>query len=239
MAGKLWQRTLSAVSSGEEKAVADPFPSKKSVFRAFPLQMKLSQDPFKLQVGTPCPKRWDDLAGGDAKRFCEQCQKHVHNLSVVSEREQDRLTRAVRNGQRVCVAYHQHADGAIIRRPGWRRRLLLSVRSLAALAMPWIFASNAPAESPVEDTHSQAGQHRGASKDHDGEIILGKPAMPTPTPSPTPKPREIMGDVCIPTPTPPMIRGEAAMVTPTPTPDPGLIMGTSIALPTPTPSPRK
>ncbi|MEO7933942.1 MAG: hypothetical protein ABIT76_12375 [Chthoniobacterales bacterium] len=163
-----------------------------------------------LKVGVPCPKQWDELTGGASRRFCDHCQKDVHNLSLASPKETERLAREVEAAARVCVAYFQTPTGAIQHRASRWRRWVAGVQSIFAVLLP-MGAASVQAEAPAT-----GGEHRGVRLNADGEIVMGKVAPP-----PTP------------TPTPPMIRGEA-MASPTPE----MILGISVEVPASTPTPK-
>lgn len=54
-----------------------------------------------LQIRTPCPKRWEDLVGGDDRRFCTQCSLHVVDGSRLTR---DAARALVANAtERVCM----------------------------------------------------------------------------------------------------------------------------------------
>jgi hypothetical protein len=54
------------------------------------------------RIQQPCSKSWDSLAGDDRKRFCGDCQHHVHDLGAMSPAERSRL---LKKSGRCCVAY--------------------------------------------------------------------------------------------------------------------------------------
>ena len=53
----------------------------------------------RFAILNPCAKRWTDLSGDGRKRFCDECQTHVHALDQYSVREFEELKR---NSGRVC-----------------------------------------------------------------------------------------------------------------------------------------
>jgi hypothetical protein len=59
-----------------------------------------------------CPKLWAQMAGNEKKRFCEVCQKNVHNLSLMTQEE--RQTLLASTGESPCVAYFKHVNGTPI-----------------------------------------------------------------------------------------------------------------------------
>lgn len=167
-----------------------------------------------LQVAVPCPKKWDELIGNESRRFCNQCQKHVHNLTMSSPIETKQITLQVEAGERVCVAYFQTPTGAIQYRPTILRRCLTGLQSFLAILLP-LGTTSLHANPPT-----QSSEHRGARLSSEGEIVMGDVAAPPKaTPSPTPKA------------TPPIIRGEAIA-----SPTVGMIVGKIKAASSPTPS---
>ena len=105
--------------------------------------MKGIPPPFR--VASPCPKQWSQLPGTDQRRFCGQCQLHVHNLSEMSERERERFARE--SGGRGCITYEQLPDGSmrVPSRPDWMPRFLYRLgKGLAAALvalLPFVFTS--------------------------------------------------------------------------------------------------
>ncbi|MBS1708306.1 MAG: hypothetical protein JSS65_06235 [Armatimonadetes bacterium] len=61
-----------------------------------------------LHVEKPCPKQWEDMSGEDWSRFCEHCQKSVHNLSALTKAEADRV---LKSADRVCVRFSRDKKG--------------------------------------------------------------------------------------------------------------------------------
>jgi len=61
-------------------------------------------------IAKPCTANWETMRGDDRRRFCEQCRKHVHNVSAMSAPE--RAEFAAAPGER-CVIYFQRANGDV------------------------------------------------------------------------------------------------------------------------------
>lgn len=59
-----------------------------------------------------CPKLWEQMEGDEKMRFCDVCQKNVHNLSMLNAGERRELL--ARPGEMPCVAYFKHVDGTPI-----------------------------------------------------------------------------------------------------------------------------
>ena len=95
-----------------------------------------------IEVRTPCPANWDQMKGDGQTRFCQGCQKHVHNLSAMSSDEAERLV--CRTAGRLCVRFERDTAGHVVTldyggatRPRWSWR----VWTLAALAAALVTGS--------------------------------------------------------------------------------------------------
>jgi hypothetical protein len=68
----------------------------------------------QVRIASPCPVRWDTMAGDERVRYCSQCRLHVFNLSNMSRREAEDLIQSKEG--RLCVRYYQRADGGVMTR---------------------------------------------------------------------------------------------------------------------------
>lgn len=66
----------------------------------------------QVEIKSPCHESWDAMHGDDARRFCDVCAKHVHNLSAMDRSEARALLDAHR-GEHLCVRYSSHDDGSV------------------------------------------------------------------------------------------------------------------------------
>jgi hypothetical protein len=41
----------------------------------------------RIAVASPCPVAWDDMAGNERVRFCDQCSLNVYDISVMTKSE--------------------------------------------------------------------------------------------------------------------------------------------------------
>jgi hypothetical protein len=64
-----------------------------------------------LTIAAPCPANWADMQGDDTQRFCGTCEKHVFNLSAMTEVQ---AARFVQREKSACVRFFQRADGTIL-----------------------------------------------------------------------------------------------------------------------------
>ena len=98
-----------------------------------------------IDVRTPCPADWDRMAGDRRTRFCQGCQKHVHNLSAMMADEAERLV--CQNAGRLCVRFERDAVGRVVTldyagasRPKWSWRLWTVIALAAALISGTVLA---------------------------------------------------------------------------------------------------
>jgi hypothetical protein len=65
-----------------------------------------------VNVTNPCTMSWDALQSDNTgRRFCEHCQRHVHDLSAMRS---DEVTDLIcRNAGNLCVRYEQLPGGGV------------------------------------------------------------------------------------------------------------------------------
>jgi hypothetical protein len=125
----------------------------------------------KVELAFTCPLRWEKLAGGDTKRFCGACEKHVTNLSAMTRHEAASFLRTTRGP--ICVRVEVDDAGRSVHRPS------LSIPALSLSLM-----AGAPVPS-CDETPALMG----APPVLVGEIAVQvEPAQVEPLPTP-----EIMG----------------------------------------------
>jgi hypothetical protein len=66
----------------------------------------------RLRVASPCPARWEEMAGDDRVRFCGTCKKNVYNLSALQRSEAEALV--ARHEGKMCATFFQRADGTVL-----------------------------------------------------------------------------------------------------------------------------
>jgi len=91
-----------------------------------------------LKIGTPCPKRWEEMSGNGMRRFCEHCELHVHNLSAMPNGERERFVEESQG--RACIAYELRKDGTMVTPTLWQRTRWIGVTLLATL-FPFVFTA--------------------------------------------------------------------------------------------------
>jgi hypothetical protein len=69
----------------------------------------------RVSVASPCPARWEDMAGDAVTRHCDSCELEVHNLSAMTRVEANAFLQSRAEG-RVCARFYRRADGTILTR---------------------------------------------------------------------------------------------------------------------------
>jgi hypothetical protein len=77
--------------------------------------MNSETTPWKIT--RPCTADWEQMVGDDRKRFCEQCGKHVHNVSAMTRAERAEFAKPVNHHK--CVTYLHRPDGAPVDLSAW------------------------------------------------------------------------------------------------------------------------
>lgn len=157
--------------------------------------MKPPVPPLNLRVATPCRANWDQMEGNERARFCQQCQKHVYNLSSLSSAAAADLIREKEG--KLCVRFYQRADGTVLHGEDcpaglvarqWRytRKMAGAFASLVLMALG---LGKAQAEPPASGKTNQPAAS--ATPYHPSSPIMGKICLPpsTPKPSPSPSPK--------------------------------------------------
>ncbi len=160
---------------------------------------KSSSQPH-LRVETPCPKAWNELRGGSAKRFCDQCSLHVHNASEMTRREAEALVRS--SAERICMRLVVDPSG----KPQFRPESTSTPKRLGlALAAGSLLAACQPTRS-LEDSHGAKNEpvpiespaHPAEEPAYDDVVLLGVIAVDFPSCEPAQEPPvgpEVLGKV--------------------------------------------
>jgi hypothetical protein len=176
----------------------------------------------QLPIPEPCSADWEGMHGGSRKRFCDQCSKHVHDLSAMTEDEAS----TVLEEPGVCVRYTVKPDGDIRFRS---RRTFLAGAAASLIALPAAAKTASTEESPgllawlldrIEDVFTE---------EEPLEVLAGEPVVVKAEPEevqtapPVQEPDTVvMGDIAVEP--PPKLMGKVA-VPPEPEPEPPVFMG--------------
>jgi len=66
-----------------------------------------------VQVASPCRASWEEMAGTERVRFCQECRRNVYNLSAMSRSEAEDLVRQ-RETRRLCIRFYRRTDGTML-----------------------------------------------------------------------------------------------------------------------------
>lgn len=133
----------------------------------------------ELKIEEPCHKRWAELKGAGARRFCGECSLHVVDGSALTKREAEALVET--STERVCMRVALDEQGQAVHAP---EKAKDSKRALAgwglALASGMLVAcTDEPAapETPTEEPTEPGTTDQGAEE-------------------PLERPIEILGEIC-------------------------------------------
>ena len=89
-----------------------------------------------VPIEAPCREDWDRMRSeaGDQRRWCEQCERHVHDLSKMGERAARAFLRES-SDRDVCIAYFEDERGEIVFAPEPRIVPLARLASAATIAV--------------------------------------------------------------------------------------------------------
>ena len=146
----------------------------------------------RIRVDEPCHEDWGAMRPEGTKRFCDRCDKHVHDLSALTEAEAQAVL-ATGDAARVCVRYLVDVEGAIVfRKPApivpvaaLRRRPQPIVR---AAAMALALAACTPHQQTVGEMKPVVIEEKAEPTPAQVEI------PPVPQPQPQPEMREVKGE---------------------------------------------
>ena len=147
-----------------------------------------------IRVREPCHESWEAMTGDDTRRFCNGCQRYVHNLSAMPREEAERLV--CEAAGRLCVRYQAGSDGAPVTldyqkpgriRGGWK--LWTAVGAMGACIAGAVQALVREKPTAVQTPAAL------------GPMLMGDIVGSLPPPIPT-TPPILMGGIC-PEPAPP------------------------------------
>jgi len=66
-----------------------------------------------IEIRERCPASWDAMRGGAEARYCQGCQKHVHNLSAMTREQVRALLESCGDAGDLCVRFSRSAGGMV------------------------------------------------------------------------------------------------------------------------------
>ena len=82
---------------------------RRQLARVAPTRLPLLE---RVAIASPCSADWDAMTGDERTRFCQQCEKHVYDLSAMSAEEAEALLRE--KGGDACLRIYRRADGTVL-----------------------------------------------------------------------------------------------------------------------------
>ena len=119
----------------------------------------------QVRIASPCPVRWESMAGDAQVRRCSQCDRQVFNLSSMAADEALNLIYRTRGD--VCVQLWRRKDGTLITsncpagaktgiQRAWRRVRALTASFVALLMLPGCFTRPGGGSAPNATGASEA-----------------------------------------------------------------------------------
>ncbi len=160
--------------------------------------------PTPLQIKTACPKNWAELVGDEKKRFCSDCNLHVHNAARLTQVEASTLV--AKSSSRVCMRIEYDASGAPLFRDSLpavdvKSRRVSRIARWALSAAAGLLAACNGSIAPPAATDPSTGTNGGETPSKMGKVVS-----------------TVMGDVAVPEPARLERLGEANVVNPLPQP---------------------
>ena len=160
----------------------------------------------KIRIATPCPARWEEMAGDDRVRFCGTCRKNVYNLSALPRAEAEALV-AGHEG-RMCALLYRRTDGTVLTadcpvgrrrvRDRFLRRVLMAAATLLGLVGGQLLSERYKTSQiageivepapPPEDRVVVEPEHDLTPKEKETLEMLGSLGYVTPPQESAPKP---------------------------------------------------
>lgn len=146
-----------------------------------------------LRVASPCSADWASMRGSEAARFCDQCEKHVYDLTVMTPDEVVETIEA--NEGKFCGRLYRRLDGRVLTDdcPVGLARAMRRAKRSGYLAVAWAvgLAASAAAFMLYGDAKSPTvfGPDTRATK-----VIE---TIEHNTPPKTPEPDITMGDIAV------------------------------------------
>lgn len=118
---------------------------------------------MKFDFEYECDKGWDEMKGGDRRRFCDSCDKHVHHISGMTEKQARKFLEE--HDYEVCVDFYRDDDGHTVFREAAKKlrmqndgikQLLASAAALVPLALAAAFVDF---DEPAHETAAVMSVH--------------------------------------------------------------------------------
>lgn len=107
----------------------------------------------RLKIDQPCSADWERMDGDGVVRVCRLCNKHVHDLTQMSEAEAREL---LSSADPPCVRYLYDAQGAVLFAERPQRSLSPGLAAAAALALGGLAVGGCIGKPPSHRLHTES-----------------------------------------------------------------------------------
>ncbi len=172
----------------------------------------------QIPIAEPCSMDWNQMSGDAQKKFCQGCQKHVHNLSAMTRTAAEQLL--CESAGHLCIRYEFNANGTVktldyapsnASRFGWKfwaivggmlGTLFTGAKALTKPSPPMLMgAMVAPIPTTAPSTQPAMMGGAPAREALMGDVMIAPPAMQPACPMPpTTQPSPLMGKIAPSTP---------------------------------------
>jgi len=109
---------------------------------------------IRLEHTFVCDKDWDELTGTGKERHCAQCDRHLHNLSLYTEREAHKLATQLLKEESFCAVFELEGDRILFKQEAPSR--IPRAVGVAALAIPLLAACDERSEVKPQAVSAQS-----------------------------------------------------------------------------------
>lgn len=157
-----------------------------------------------IRIHTPCPKRWEELTGDGARRYCGECKLHVHDARQITKAEARELVEGATT--RVCmrIEHDERGEPVFLDTPTIVARRSGSLARAARWAMTAVAGVLAACTGSTTATPATPTSPAGVAPT---TTTMGKVCSP------------LVGDVAVPPPTTRVMLGEATAPAVPPSPN--------------------
>lgn len=148
----------------------------------------------QLRVASPCSADWAEMTGTEAVRFCDQCEKHVYDLTVMSADEVVETIEATEG--KFCGRLFRRHDGRVLTDdcPVGLARAVRRAKRRGYLAVAWAVGLAASAAAFV--LYGDAASPKVFGPETPVTKVIETIETHTP-PEPPPEPELMMGDIAV------------------------------------------
>jgi hypothetical protein len=94
----------------------------------------------RMRIASPCSVGWQNMAGDERVRFCNQCSLNVYNISAMTREEVALLIKSAEG--RICARLYRRVDGTVLTRdcPVGLRAFRRRISKMAGAALTAVLA---------------------------------------------------------------------------------------------------